>query len=223
MTTLTPVPAIQTLADLLRELGDIPPARVRFPPPPGRATEADVLAADRHGDRTCELVDGVLVEKATGLRESFLAIALAAILRAFVLPRNLGLVTGADGTMQLAAGLVRIPDVAFTGWGRIPGGRVPTDPIPHLAPDLAVEILSEGNTPREMARKRREYFAAGTRLVWKVDPEARTVTVYTGPEFLRVLGSTGTLDGGEVLPGFTLALADLFAELDRQAGSAPAP
>jgi Uma2 family endonuclease len=94
---------------------------------------------------------------------------------------------------------------------------VPAEPIPLVAPDLAVEVLSRSNTPREMARKRREYCEAGTRLVWEVDPAARTVTVFTSPERFTVLDATQTLDGGSVLPGFTLALADLFAELDRTA------
>ena len=72
----------------------------------------------------------------------------------------------------LFRGLVRIPDVAFTSWERLPGRRVPPEPIPELAPDLAVEVLSQSNTEAEMTRKRGEYFAAGVRLVWLVDPDA---------------------------------------------------
>ena len=214
--TLAP-PAIETLADLLHDLGDIPPARIRWRPYPGTATEADaVRLADGEPKRLCELVEGVLVEKAMGLRESFLAIALASILRGFVRPRNLGLVTGEAGMMRLMAGLVRIPDVAFVSWTRLPNRRVPTEPIPDLAPDLAVEVLSAGNTPGEMARKRQEYFAAGVRLVWLVDPEARTVEVYTDPHRPTVWHEADTLEGGGVLPGFALPLRELFAELDRQ-------
>ena len=78
-----------------------------------------------------------------------------------------------------------------------------------------MEILSAGNTPKEMARKRREYFAAGVRVVWIVDPEARTVEVYTAIDQSTVFDATQTLDGGEVLSGFTLPLRELFAELDR--------
>src|SRR5688572_33054470 len=109
--------------------------------------------------------------------------------------------------MELFAGLVRIPDVAFVSWARVPGGRVPAEPVPHLAPDLAVEVLSESNTPREMARKRREYFRATVRLVWEVDPRVRTVAVYVSDAApLLVLTADDTLDGREVLPGFTLPL-----------------
>ena len=82
--------------------------------------------------------------------------------------------------LRLFPGLVRIPDVAFASWDCFPEGRLPDDPIPELAPDLVVEVLSRSNTPREMRRKLREYFAAGVRLAWMVDLEQRTVTVHTG-------------------------------------------
>src|ERR1700675_2673491 len=148
----TSTAAIDTLADLLEHLGGISPKRVRFRPAPGTATEKDVLAIHDREGRLYELVDGVLVEKAMGFGESLLACALIEVLRGFVRPRNLGLVTGEAGMMRLMAGLVRIPDVAFISWGRLPNRRVPTEPIPDLAPDLAVEVLSVGNTPGEMAR-----------------------------------------------------------------------
>jgi Uma2 family endonuclease len=115
---------IETLADLLDRLGGVPLNRVRFHPSPGTATEKDVLEAERKENRLCELIDGVLVEKPMAYRESFLAVAIASILRSYVDPRNLGLVTGADGMVRLFPGLVRIPDVAFASWDRIPGRRV---------------------------------------------------------------------------------------------------
>ena len=213
---LTPTAPAETVADLLAYLGDIPPARLRLHPPPGTATEQDVLDVQARTDRLCELVDGVLVEKAMGFRESFLAITLSAILWGFVQPRKLGVVTGADGMVRLASALVRIPDVAFVSWERLPGRRIPSAPIPALAPDLAVEVLSPGNTPGEMARKRQEYFAAGVKLVWIVDPVARTVAVYTEPEQSTVWQEDQTLAGDPVLPGFTLPLRELFAALDSQ-------
>jgi Uma2 family endonuclease len=208
---------IETLADLLDRLGGIPLDRVRFQPHPGTATEADVLAAlEAPRKRLCELVEGVLVEKAVGYTESLLASYLIVLLDAFVRPRNLGLVTAPDGTVRLWAGRVRIPDVAFFAWDRLPGRRRPAEPIPTLAPDLAVEILSAGNTPAEMARKRHDYFTAGVRLVWQIEPATRTAAVYTGVDVGTALAEADTLDGGGVLPGFALPLRQLFAELDRQ-------
>ncbi len=117
--------------------------------------------------------------------------------------------------MRLVPGLVRVPDLAFASWDRIPGRRRPTGPIADFAPDLAIEVLSRSNTRAEMVRKRREYFASGVRLVWEVDPVARTVAVFDAPDHSRVLDESQTLDGGDVLPGFALPLADLFGELDR--------
>jgi Uma2 family endonuclease len=148
-------------------------------------------------------------------RESLFALLIAKILLDFVEPRNLGLVSGADGTMKLFGGLVRIPDVAFASWDRIPGRVVPKEPVPDLTPDLVAEVLSESNTPAEMERKRSEYFASGVRLLWEFDLEARIVTVYAPSGGIAVYGSTQSLEGGEVLPGFTLALSDLFSKLDQ--------
>ena len=87
---------------------------------------------------------------------------------------------------------------------------------PRLSPDLAVEVLSQSNTPGEMARKRHEYFSAGVRVVWLADPKGRTVDVYTSETQFTRLTVADTLDGGPVLPGFQLRLQDWFAELDRQ-------
>jgi len=216
---MAPMSTSMTLAGLLERFGAIPAARIRYDPPPGTATEQDVIALEARENRLFELVDGVLVEKAMGWRESLLAGALITILSNFVRPRNLGLVTGEAGMVRLASGLVRLPDMAFVSWDRLPNRRVPSDPIPALAPDLAVDVLSAGNTPGEMARKRQEYFAAGVRLVWLVDPEARTVEVYTDPHQSTVRHEADTLEGGAVLPGFALPLRELFAELDRQGNS----
>lgn len=209
---------LRTIDDLLHDLGDVPASRVRLRPALGHATVQDVIDVHARERRLCELVDGTLVEKPMGYKESIIAGALLSFLRAFVMPRNLGLVSGEAGMMRIFAALVRIPDVAFISWARLPDGKVPSDPVPLLAPDLAVEVLSASNTVREMERKRREYFAAGVRLVWMIDIEARTVDVYTAPEGPVTLAETQVLDGGDVLTGFTLALRELFAELDRHAG-----
>ncbi len=208
---------IETLAELVERLGGIPLDRIRFHPAPGTATEEDVIAAlEAPRKRICELIDGVLVEKAIGFGESVLTSWLIALLNAWVRPRNLGLVSSPDGTLRLWAGRVRIPDVAFTSWDRMPGRKRPTKPIPELSPDLAVEVLSDSNTYREMQLKLADYFAANVRLAWIVDPELRTVEVHTGSGQMTLLRQGDTLDGGAVLPGFAVPLTDLFAELDRQ-------
>ncbi len=209
-----------TVADLLARFGPNLAARIRTNPAPGTATEADVLAIHDHEDRLYELVDGVLVEKVMGYFESYLACLLIQLLNNFVLPRRLGIIAGPDGMLRLVVGLVRIPDISFVSWDRLPDRQVPRQPIPALAPDLAVEVLSASNTREEMDEKLRDYFAAGVRLVWYVDPPAKTVTVYTSTQQSVVLHESDTLDGGAVLLGFSLPLRDLFTE---PAPGAPSP
>lgn len=210
--------SLVTIGDLLEELGDIPPGRVRLRPAPGTATERDVIAVEASENRLCELVDGVLVEKVMAYYESRVAVVICTFLENYLEEHDLGIVAGADGMMRLAPGLVRIPDVSFVSWKRLPGRRVPRDPIARLAPDLAVEVLSEGNTEKEMARKLREYFTAGAQVVWIVDPDARTVAVYTAPDDCTVLQERQTLTGGDLLPGFALPLRKLFARAEGRRG-----
>jgi Uma2 family endonuclease len=210
--TLAP-PSIVTMADLLDSLGNIPPERVRMQPPAGTATEDDVLAIHAREKRLFELVDGVLVEKPMGYEESRLAMELGYILVGFLRQHDLGTVAGPDGMMRLFVGLVRIPDVSFVRWEHLPEKAVP---IPLMAPDLAIEVLSESNTPAEMERKLKEYFAAGTQLVWYFDPRARTVTVYTAPDQWTVLQESDTIDGGDVLPGLRIPLRELFERASRR-------
>lgn len=202
--------AFVTIGQVLESTPDIPPSRIRLTPTPGTATEADVLAVHAKEKVLCELVDGMLVEKPMGLLESVLAVYISSQLCAYVKTHKLGIVAGADGMMRLAAGLVRIPDVSFVSWDQLPGRAIPTAPIPSLHPDLAVEVLSRSNTNAEIERKIGEYFVAGTRLIWVVDPASRTVRVLTSINNRRLLSESETLDGGEVLPGFTLPIADIF-------------
>jgi Uma2 family endonuclease len=204
-----------TLADLLQQLGGISAARVRLRPSPGTATERDVLAMHDRENRLCELVDGALVEKVMGYLEAIVAVELIKLLGVHVDRHDLGIVAGSDGMLRLAAGLVRLPDVSFVSWSRLPGRRVPRQPIPELAPDLAVEVISRGNTKGEMARKVDEYFAAGVRLVWFVYHAIKSIEVYTAPHQSRRLGPKDTLDGGKVLPGLKLPIQTLFARLTR--------
>lgn len=200
--------ASRTFADFLAEVGDVPADRIRWTPAPGTATEADLLYVNAH-DSLCELVNGTLVEKPVGLTESFVATLLIEILWPFIRKHTLGIAVGPDAEFRMLHGNVRLPDISYTRRDRLP------NPLPQVGgwcPDLCVEVLSPGNTRAEMAVKRREYFASGCQLVWEIDPRTRTAVAYTSADD----AGTGvqTLDGGTVLPGFTLTLADLFAEFD---------
>jgi Uma2 family endonuclease len=202
------------LSDLLYDLGDVSPTRVRLYPYPGTATVEDVERIQAEEGRFFELVGGVLVEKAMGFKESALGLTIGFYLKGFVLQHHLGVVAGEAGLVQLIPSLVRGPDVSVTLTTSLPGGKLPDEPVPALVPDLVVEVLSKSNTRREMQRKLDEYLSAGVRVIWFVDPEERVVDVYAGSIDARRLTEADVLNGGEVLPGFTLPLGQLFAELD---------
>ena len=203
-------PTIKTMADLQTRLGGIPLDRIWFRPAPGTAAERDVIEAEARENRLCELVDGTLVEKAVGFEESRLAGELMYLVKAYLRQNDLGIAVGEAGMMRIAPGLVRIPDLSFINWDKLPGRESPIDPIPDLAPDLAVEVLSEGNTEAEMTRKVREYFEAGVSLVWLIDPRKRTARAYSTPEKPVLIRADQSLDGADVLPGFILPLAELL-------------
>jgi Uma2 family endonuclease len=207
--TISSLP-LRTLADLRRRLGGVPLDRIWYKPAPGTATEKDVLEAEARENRLCELVDGTLVEKAVGFEESRLAGRLISLINWYLEKNDLGICAGEGGMMRLALGLVRIPDVSFVARDKLPGRDTPSDPIPGLAPDLAVEVQSEGNTKPEMARKVREYFDAGTRLVWLIDHRKRTVRVFSSPDRSTFVRAHQSLDGGEVLPGFAVSVGELL-------------
>jgi Uma2 family endonuclease len=129
---------------------------------------------------------------------------------------DLGQVLAPDATLRILPGTVKMPDVSFVSWSRFPEQGLTRRPIPSLVPDLAVEVLSETNTPDEMARKLTQYFRAGVRLVWYIDPDAHAASVYTSPTDVRHVAEDGTLDGGEVLCGLSLSLRELFARANRR-------
>lgn len=189
-------------------LGDIPPDRILWNPPPGTATEADQIRICET-DRLVELIDGVLVEKAME-RESYMAASLIIILGGYVTSRNLGIVSAPDLIMRIRKGRNRLPGVTYTSWNSVPPGKRHLKPVIDFAPDVAVEILSKRNTKREIARKRREYFQAGVKLVWIFEPKNNTVAVYTDPDTFTLLQESDTLSGGKLIPGFSLRLADFF-------------
>ncbi len=203
----------RTLADLWASLGGIPLERIRVFPPLGTATENDVLRAEGHTGRICELIDGVLVEKTRGYLESLLAAKMIHCLMTFLDKHDRGVVLGEAGTLKILPHQVRVPDVCFIAWERFPNRQFPAEPIPALAPDLAIEVLSQGNTEGEMRRKLHDYFAAGVRLVWYLDPRTRSAKSYTAENACVNVDETGSLVGGDVLPGFAVSLKELFANV----------
>jgi Uma2 family endonuclease len=205
---LIPPKPVPTVADLLEHLG-VPAQRVLLTPQPGRATEKDLLRCKL---KLVELIDGVLVEKAMGWYESYLGFILGTYLQSYNRAHQAGVILGEQGLMRVHPGQLRMPDIAFYSWDHFPKRLLPKGDILDVVPDLAVEIRSKGNTNKEMARKRQEYFDGGAKLVWEVYPKKRCVYVYTAPDRFTILDQSQALDGGIVLPGFSLSISDWFKE-----------
>lgn len=167
------------------------------------------------GDEPWELWEGELRKvPGAGGTASGLAHRIGVQVSIFVEPRDLGWVTGADGAYIVLDDpqTVVVPDLSFVRWERLPGRAIPDGYIP-VPPDLAVEVMSPSDEPANIAKKRELYRRAGVALVWWVDPARRTVAVYRGGEFVAELGVGDILDGGDVLPGFRLPVADIFARM----------
>jgi Uma2 family endonuclease len=208
-----------TVADMLVQLGGVSPERIHLNPRPGDATEEDLLAFQARSGRICELIDGVLVEKTMGAPEALLAGFILHLLWEYLEAHDIGIALAPDGLLRLFGRQIRAPDVSFIRWEKFADRRVPSQQVFAVAPDLAIEILSPGNTKAEMSRKRRDYFTAGVRLVWHIDPETRTALEYTAEDQSVQFGETGVLTAGDLLPGFELSLARLFAKLGPRPGS----
>jgi len=182
----------------------------------GPTTVDDLLTMPDDGWRY-EVVEGVLVRVAgSSFDATTIAFNLGADLRAYVRPRRLGVVTGADGVYKFpGAETGLLPDVGFVAASRVPSIER-TKPIP-FAPDLAIEVVSPSQRlgARDMAAKALRYLLGGTRLVWVVWPERREIDVWRRTDVDQpgtILGLADALDGEKVVPGFTYPVADVFAD-----------
>lgn len=157
-------------------------------------------------EKRFEYIGGEVVEVPSNPYSSHLAVRIIRRLAAFVEDNDLGYVTTESGG-YMVSGERYAPDVAFISKRRQPTlSERGYNPNP---PDLAVEVLSPSNDPGDMRIKVVNYLKAGT-MVWIVDPDRKRVEVYVPGEAPRVVGLDGTLDGGKMLPGFTLAVKAIF-------------
>lgn len=159
-----------------------------------------------------ELIQGELVESEwLGFERSTVGVEIGYHLGKHVKDRGLGMITGANGGYLLATApdTVLTPDIAFVRAERLP----PRDErvgFLELAPDLAVLVLSPSDTIVPIVVRVHTYLVLGVALLWLVDPVERSVRVFTTDDLPRTLGIDDTLDGGDVLPGFTVKVAALF-------------
>ena len=174
---------------------------------------ADDLGQLRDNGKIYELHNGVLVEiPAVGERQSALAAWISTLIGNFNMQHNLGgIVMGADGTFILSPFNTRITDAAYITAGNIQNSWT----FHHGAPDLAVEIVSPSSTLLEMQKRAGEYLTAGSRLVWIVNPDEKTVDVYRPDGSRVVLRQGALLNGYDVLPGLALSVTTVFSPYGR--------
>jgi Uma2 family endonuclease len=176
-----------------------------------RLLTADDLPRFSPVDKDVELVRGrLIVREPPGTRHGVIAANLAYYLSDFVRRHGLGLVAGQDTGFKIATDpdTVRAPDVAFIGRER--AGLIGARGYAEAAPDLLAEILSPDDRPAEVLAKVADWLAGGTKIVWVVDPERREARVYRQDGSLAVLGNDDSLDGEDVLPGFTCRLSEIL-------------
>jgi Uma2 family endonuclease len=174
-------------------------------------TAEDLLALPDDGCRH-ELVNGEMTTMTpAGSEHGVIALRLATRVGPFVEARGLGEVFTAETGFKIASDpdTVRAPDLAFVRRERIPESGIPTGFWPG-APDLAAEVVSPGDTYEEVEEKVAQWLRAGALLVWVVNPRRRTVAVHGSAERVRILSAADDLLGGDVLPGFRCAVAELF-------------
>jgi Uma2 family endonuclease len=199
-----------TAADLQQQLGGIPLERIRVVPPPGLATDDDAMRVQDREGRTCEVIDGVLVEKAMGYFEARVATVLLFLIEQFLEKHDLGIVVGPDGLVRISSTRSRAPDAVFFSWDKFPGRVLPAAAVPSLVPNLAVEVLSRGNTRTEIETKLDEYFAAGVQAAWVIDPTRQTARIYESRDAEVDIAIDGLLCAPHVLPGFEVSLGELL-------------
>lgn len=162
-----------------------------------------------------EVVNGELIDRGnSGALHGYVCSLLLAALMGYILPKKLGVILGSSTAFKMKNGNKRSPDIAFFAKERLQGMTELPSGFLEGAPDLAVEVLSPGNTVEEMDDKIGEYFENGARLIWVISPTQHYVLVYrSAQEPDRLLKSVDSLDGEDVISGFTLPVADLFQRL----------
>lgn len=172
----------------------------------------EIAQKPENRDKRLELIDGVIVEMApSSQKNTVIGMRVGYFLNAWVIPRDQGYITGADGGYTIDGHNGYQPDAAFISKERhakLEGVEFP------VAPDLAVEVISPSESSNDVLKKVTRYLQAGTKLVWTLYPDDETVYVWKmaedGTVNMQSFGLDDTLDGGDVLPGFTLKVSEIF-------------
>lgn len=178
-------------------------------------TAEELLRMPDDGRFRYELIAGELRKMSpAGWRHGDVAGDLHTLLGQYVREHNLGRVRGADPGFILTRDpdTVRAPDIAFIRREHLPA-TPPEDAFWPGAPDLAIEVVSPGDTVREVDEKVQDWLAAGAAMVWVVNPKWRSVTVYRSAADIKVFTQNDELEGGEVVPGFRCRVGDIFLNI----------
>jgi Uma2 family endonuclease len=177
-----------------------------------RLLTADDLARQPNDDSRYELVKGVLRKMPpAGFEHGICAAEIGSRLNRHVRTHQLGYVCGAETGFKITQNpdTVRAPDAAFVRQASIERQGI-VKGYWEGAPDLAVEVISPGDTYAEVAEKVEEWLTAGCTMVWVINPRQETVEVYRSNEDFTVLRGTDILDGGDVVKGFQCQVQDIF-------------
>jgi Uma2 family endonuclease len=166
-----------------------------------------------------ELVDGELADMDGKPKHGRVTARVGSLLQIHIFGCALPLDVGVNTGFAMSATTLRFPDVHVTPWERLAEYDESVAGWPRLAPDVAIEVVSDSNSPTELDRKTAEYFANGTRAVWIADPDPRTVKIRKPGQPERIFGPGDVFTGEPEIPGFSCAVADIFAVLDRAAAS----
>ncbi len=173
-------------------------------------TPEDLLAMP--DGKSYELVHGQLVEREMGIKSSWVAGRLLVRLGRYCEEHGIGWALPADSGYQCfphEPGLVRRPDVSFVRYGRFPAGVLP-EGWAKIPPDLAVEVVSPGDTAYELDEKLEDYQKAGVPLVWVINPNSRKVRVHRGDGSISDLREDDELSGEDVIPGFRCMVREIL-------------
>jgi Uma2 family endonuclease len=173
---------------------------------------ADELLRLPRGRFRYELVKGELITMSpSGSEHGVVVVNMTVLLAQHVKAKNLGIVFGAETGFKIAENpdTVLAPDVAFISRERIPESGIPKKYWPG-APDLAVEVLSPGDTAREVEKKVGQWLGAGARLVWTVNPTRKSVTVHRASKDAYTFSEMDELDGEDIVPGFRYRVSEIF-------------
>jgi Uma2 family endonuclease len=156
-----------------------------------------------------ELLGGKVSMTPAGLQHEEIGVKLLAAMIKYLEQQPLGHLYGSSAGFRLSDDTVLSPDLSFVRSERLPTGRSPQG-YGNFAPDLAIEIISPNDLMSELEAKVQLYLDNGTRLVWVINPQLRSATIYRADGTLRRVHDKESLDGEDVLPGFACHLADIL-------------